>query len=144
MNNNRQLMQEAKSCAHLSSDPDTKVGCLIVTPYGRKIAAWNDFPDGVDSTPERLQRPAKYKWIQHAEAHAISECAYTGTRTNGATMYLTWFPCSDCAKHIINAGLTELVCYAPDFDNPRWGEDFKIAHEMLTEAGVIITYEEKP
>jgi deoxycytidylate deaminase len=57
-------------------------------------------------------------------------------------MFLPWYPCVDCARAIIQSGIRELVCYKPDFNDPKWGEDFKIAARMFSEAGIVETFEE--
>ena len=60
--------------------PDSKqVGCVIATPDGRVlVTACNDFVHGAAQTPERLQRPTKYHWIEHAERNAIYKAAAAG------------------------------------------------------------------
>ncbi len=55
-------------------------------------------------------------------------------------MYVPWFPCVECAKAIIQAGLSEVVAYEPDFAEPKWGADFKIVQEMFSEAGIVVRY----
>lgn len=64
----------------------------------------------------------------HAEQNALLQSAYHGISTKGGTMYSTVAPCLQCAKHIVNAGLAELV-YAEDFDN-EFGLD------LLKKAGI--------
>jgi dCMP deaminase len=51
-----------------------------------------------------------------------------------------WFPCADCARAIIQSGIKNVVCYKPDYTIPKWGESFKIAHEMLDEAGIELVF----
>jgi dCMP deaminase len=135
------LMAAAKDAALNSPDPNTKVGCYIKAGK-HLIRSWNDFPAYVNKTvPERLERPLKYKWIEHAEREAIYYAAQRGYALLGGTMILPWYPCADCARAIIQSGLHHLVCYEPNWLDEKWGPDFRIAHEMLTEAGVIVTYE---
>lgn len=45
----------------------------------------------------------------HAEQNAVAQAAYHGTSVKGATIYTTTFPCSLCAKILINAGINEIV-----------------------------------
>ena len=45
----------------------------------------------------------------HAEQNAVAQAAYFGTSVKGATLYTTTFPCSLCAKILINSGITEIV-----------------------------------
>ena len=89
---------------------------------------------------DRHARPLKYKWTEHAERNAIYAAAEMGHATKDCRIYVPWFPCVDCARAIIQCGIREMVAFKPDFEDPRWGEDFRIAVEMLDEAGVAILY----
>lgn len=127
-----------------SKDPSTKVGAVIVGPdWEVRSLGYNGIPRGVKDKPGRYEvRPEKYKWIEHAERNAIYNAARTGTPMQGCTIYLKWFPCTDCTRAIIQAGLTTMVCSVPNFEDERWGEDFKISAQMLKEAGIkVLTYE---
>jgi dCMP deaminase len=46
----------------------------------------------------------------HAEANAIAQAAKHGVSVNGATLYCKMEPCLDCAKLIINSGISRVVC----------------------------------
>src|SRR5690625_1240908 len=52
----------------------------------------------------------------HAEANALIQCAKFGARTEGASIYITHFPCVQCAKLIIQSGITSIY-YASDYHN---------------------------
>jgi len=129
-----------------SKDRSTKVGCVIVGDANQVLAlGYNGFPRGVDDyVPERHQRPRKYQWTEHAERNAIYNAARTGTRLTGAVLYVPWFPCIDCARGVIQAGISAIVTrtpesYAVEFMK-RWGEDFKVSYEILSEAKVQVRY----
>ena len=62
----------------------------------------------------------------HAEQNAIIQCARTGASTEGATLYCTTYPCSICAKMIINAGIV-CVVYEGDYPDPAAKELFEDA-----------------
>jgi dCMP deaminase len=54
-------------------------------------------------------------------------------------MYISGlFPCAECAKVIIQSGITELVCGEPDFDDKTYGQSFRVAVQMLKESGVVV------
>ena len=53
-------------------------------------------------------------------------------------MYVPWYPCVDCAKAIIQSGICEVVAYAPDLSEPKWGPEFSLSAEMFKEAGVNV------
>lgn len=126
-----------------SKDPSTQVGAIIVGP-DREVRSlgYNGLPRGVEDRPERYSiRPEKYQWVEHAERNAIYNAARTGTPMQGCTIYLKWFPCTDCTRAIIQSGITQMVCAVPDVDMPKWGADFKISLQMLEEAGIeVLTY----
>jgi len=128
--------------ASKSKDRSRQVGCVIVNDRNVALAqGWNGFPRGVsDDVDDRHQRPAKYAWTEHAERNAIYNAASEGIRLRGATIHLSWFPCVDCARGIIQTGLAEVVCIEPDWNDPSF--DFKISLAMLTEAGVQVRYVE--
>lgn len=140
---NEMLLGTAKWAGICSKDKHTKVGCLIMRNEQVLSVAWNEFPRGVKDTEERRERPLKYKYTEHAERNAIYAAARAGEALRDATMYLPYYPCSDCARAIICSGIRELVCHRPDFECPTWGQEFRIAGEMLHEAEVIVTFEEK-
>lgn len=131
--------------ASWSKDRSTKVGCVIIDDRQVILSSgWNGFPRGIDDTVEsRHERPAKYKWTEHAERNAIYNAAANGIKLRGATMFIRWFPCSDCARAIIQSGIATLVCTEPNFDNEIWGADFRVSHEMLVEAKINIIYHGK-
>jgi dCMP deaminase len=53
-------------------------------------------------------------------------------------MYVTLFPCADCARAIIQSGITKLVSPTPDVNNERWGEHFKVSLVMFKEANLTL------
>lgn len=125
-----------------SKDRSTKVGCVIVGPDNEiRSTGFNGFPRGVDDACEaRHARPAKYLWTEHAERNAIYNAARMGTALKGCRIYLPWFPCMDCARAIVQSGIGELICVAPDVTNLKWGEDFRNSAVLLEEAGVGVRH----
>ena len=67
----------------------------------------------------------------HAEINAILQCSRFGVGTEGATIYVTHFPCLNCTKSIIQAGIKE-ICYANDYRNNEY------ARELLEKSGVVV------
>ena len=67
----------------------------------------------------------------HAEMNALLQCAKQGVSTEGATIYVTHFPCLNCTKSIIQAGIKE-ICYANDYRNNEY------ARELLEKSGIIV------
>ena len=128
-----------------SKDSKTQIGAIIVGNDNEIVSTgYNSFPRGIDDTNlERQERPEKYFWFEHAERNAIYNAARIGVSTKGTTMYLShWFPCADCARGIINAGITTIYCDRIDIDDKStsYVESFKRSKEMLLEADVKICF----
>lgn len=134
-------MDLAKLVSYNSKDKSTKVGCVITNKKGTILSTgFNDFPKGVNDNDVRRERPEKYKWTEHAERNAIYNAAKHGFVLKDSIIYLMWFPCIDCARAIIQSGITKIICVEPDYDDPKWGEDFKVSKIMFEESGVEIEY----
>ena len=134
------FLELAKHISDWSKDPSTKVGCVVVGE-DREIRStgFNGFPRGIEDNIERLEdREQKYPLICHAEENAIMHAARIGVSLKGSTAYVTWPPCSRCARSLIQAGIMEVV-YSSEQEIPeRWVEDFNISTNMLREAGVHV------
>ena len=55
-------------------------------------------------------------------------------------MFLSWFPCADCARAIIQSGIKNLVCIEPNWEDPVWAKDFIMVREMLAETSVVVEF----
>tara|TARA_Y100000768_G_scaffold388901_1_gene388509 strand:- start:7194 stop:7655 length:462 start_codon:yes stop_codon:yes gene_type:complete len=135
----RRFIDLALHISGWSKDPSTKVGCVVVGE-DREIRStgFNGFPRGIDDSMERLEdRELKYPLICHAEENAIMHAARIGISLKDCTAYVTWPPCTRCARSLIQAGVVEVV-YPGDIEIPdRWIEDFERSNSMMKEAGVI-------
>lgn len=101
--------------------------------------AWNGIPFGVHITTARLvDRPLKYKVINHAEDGAIFYAAYSGICTRKKTMHVPWYCCSKCACAIIAAGISEVVGHVEFLRHTpaRWLDDVHLGLTLLQEASV--------
>jgi dCMP deaminase len=138
----KRWMSMCNLVASWSKDRSRQTGAVIVDYNNTEISTgWNGFPRGVDDNrADRHTRPAKYAWTEHAERNAIYKAASLGRATRGCTMYLPWFPCVDCARAIIQSGITKVVCVEPDWMDPIWGKDFLVVEEMLEESGVVTVF----
>ncbi|MBP3913594.1 MAG: dCMP deaminase family protein [Lachnospiraceae bacterium] len=96
-----------------SKDPNTQVGACIVSENNRILSmGYNGFPNGVsdDEFPwcrEGEPLNNKYFYSTHSELNAILN--YRGGSLEGAKLYVTLFPCNECAKAIIQAGIRTVV-----------------------------------
>tara|TARA_X000000368_G_C23009550_1_gene702839 strand:- start:314 stop:751 length:438 start_codon:yes stop_codon:yes gene_type:complete len=134
------FIELARHISGWSKDPSTKVGCVVVGE-DREIRStgFNGFPRGIDDDPERLaDREKKYPLICHAEENAIMHAARIGVSLKDSTAYVTWPPCSRCARSLIQAGIREVVYSSSEEIPERWIEDFEISTSMLAEANVLV------
>ncbi len=99
--------------AKRSKDPSTQVGACIVDPNNKVVSiGYNGMPRGVDDDKipwghgEGLG--SKYLYVCHAEFNAILNTR-DGSALNGCRIYVTLFPCNECAKAIIQTGIKEII-----------------------------------
>ena len=135
------LFPIAQAVAQMSKDESTKAGALIIGPAGEiRSSGWNGAPRGSRADEDyRKERPIKYKWFEHAERNAIYNAARVGTSLEGTTMICTHYPCADCARAIVQAGIGWIIVPNPDpvfFE--RWKDDIAVATRMFDECGVDV------
>tara|TARA_B100000927_G_scaffold123841_1_gene99835 strand:- start:1406 stop:1843 length:438 start_codon:yes stop_codon:yes gene_type:complete len=134
------FLKLATHISEWSKDPSTKVGCVVVGP-DREIRStgFNGFPRGIQDSDERLtNRDLKYPLICHAEENAIMHAARIGLALKGCTAYVTWPPCTRCARSLIQAGVSEIVIPSGLEIPDRWRDDFEMSMGLLREAEVTI------
>lgn len=134
------FMGVARLSARRSKDPSTQVGACIVSQDNKILSmGYNGFPKGCsdDEFPwdKSLEQEdpynAKYYYSTHSELNAILN--YRGGSLEGSKLYVTLFPCNECAKAIIQAGIKTLI-YGEDkyADTPA----VRASKRMLNAAGV--------
>ena len=117
--------------AQRSKDNNTQVGACIVDNHNKILSlGYNGMPTGCDDDKmpwEREGNPldTKYMYVCHAELNAILN-AQVGT-LHGARLYVTLFPCNECAKAIIQSGIKEIVYLSDKYD----GEFNNIASKRM-------------
>ncbi len=127
----------AQRIASWSKDPSRGVGAIIVSPSRQIISTgFNGLPQGIADLPDRLERPAKYDLICHAELNAIVQCARNGATLKGCTMYCTFSPCVQCSLAIIQSGIAEVVTHETAGGDEHWQRSLALARALFTEAGV--------
>ena len=134
------FMGVALLAAERSKDPSTQVGACIIDNNNRIISTgYNGFPKGCSDDEFPWNRDAtagetKYPFVVHAELNAILNAQ--GTSVVDSRLYVSLFPCNECAKAIIQSGVREVV-YLSDKYN---GTPTDIASKkMLEAAGVKLT-----
>ena len=129
-------MAAAELVASWSKDPSTKVGARIVDAQHRVISeGFNGPPRGVNDDPN-IDRETKLRRTIHAEKNAI---LFARQDLTGTTLYVTHYPCAQCAALIVQAGITEVVTYAPEPSfHERWRGDIEEAERIFREAKVCV------
>lgn len=96
-----------------SKDNNSQVGACIVSPENKILSlGYNGMPIGCDDDAMPWEREGdpldtKYMYVCHAELNAILNSAHNNLK--GARVYVTLFPCNECAKAIIQSGIKELI-----------------------------------
>lgn len=123
--------------AKRSKDPATQVGACIVNNKNKIVGAgYNGLPAGCDDNDFPWEKQGdflqtKYPYVCHAELNAILN--NIGMDLHGCRIYTALFPCNECAKAIIQAGITEVIYLSDKYD----GSDPSVASKrMLTTAGI--------
>ena len=99
--------------AERSKDPNSQVGACIVSQDNKILSiGYNGFPIGCKDDDISWEREGdfvntKYPYVCHAELNAILN--YTGTSLKNSKIYVALFPCNECAKSIIQAGIKEVI-----------------------------------
>lgn len=120
-----------------SKDPNTQVGACIVSPDNKILSmGYNGFPmrcsdDDFPWTREGDGIENKYYYTTHSELNAILN--YRGGSLEGAKMYVSLFPCNECAKAIIQAGIKTVIY---DSDKYKGTPGVMASKRMFKAAGV--------
>lgn len=126
--------------AHLSAlrskDPNTQVGACIVDQDNKVVSiGYNGMPRGCNDSDMPWARDGgfldtKYAYVVHAELNAILNASRP---VKDCTIYVSLFPCNECAKAIIQSGIKKIIYESDKYD----GADNNVASKrMLNEAGV--------
>lgn len=134
------FMGVALLAAQRSKDPNTQVGACIVDDQNRILSTgYNGFPHGCsdDDFPwnrDESKGDTKYQFVVHAELNAILNAR--GKSLAGSILYVGLFPCNECAKAIIQAGVREVVYLSDKYKNTP---GTIASRRMLDAAGVKLT-----
>ena len=132
------FMAVAQLSALRSKDPSTQVGACIVNKNKRIIGiGYNGFPSGCSDDELPWSREGdflqtKYPFVCHAEMNAITNSS-NKPDLEGASMYVSLFPCNECAKLIVQVGIKEVVYLS---DKYRDQDIFVAARRIFEMAGV--------
>jgi len=133
---NKKYFEDAIKARELSIDPNTKVGCVIVKDDEIVSIGYNTLPKGlqIDDYPLGVRKgtflETKYAYMIHSESKAIIDAKCD---LKGASIYVTLFPCNECAKLIIEAEIANV--YYLD-DKYHYADNVIASKRMLEHAGV--------
>lgn len=124
-----------------SKDPNTQVGACLVSSDNRILSVgYNGAPNGFndDKFPwgrvgDRLN--TKYMYVCHGELNAILNYKGSNRDLENGKIYVDFFPCNECAKAIIQAGIKEVI-YSHNYDHDDHGPEMQAAMKMFDECGV--------
>ncbi|MGL5316930.1 MAG: deoxycytidylate deaminase [Peptostreptococcaceae bacterium] len=129
------FMNMANLVALRSKDPKTKVGCIIVKDSVVLGVGYNGMPRGCNDeefpwTKSDDMYNSKHSYVVHAEANAILNASGS---VKDSSIYVSLFPCNECAKLIIQSGIKEVV-YHDAWDEDK--DEVKASKRMFKSAGV--------
>ena len=122
-----------------SKDPNTKVGACIVDDDHKVVSiGYNGMPMGLPEEELSWNKgeglDSKYLYVCHAEFNAILNTR-NGSSVKGGTLYVTLFPCNECAKAVIQTGIKEIVYVENKYADTT---GVQASLKMLTLAGIKI------
>lgn len=130
--------QMAELVGSWSKDPSTQVGAVITKQNRIVSVGFNGYPHGISDSANTDDRDMKYLKTLHAEENAI---LFAKRDLDGCEIYVTHFPCPNCAAKIIQTGISAVNCpqQTDDFLS-RWGDKIKVSQEMFLQAGVKVNW----
>ena len=123
-----------------SKDPNSQVGACIVSPDNKILSiGYNGFPIGCSDDEIPWDREGdfvdtKYPYVCHSELNAILN--YTGSTLKQSRIYVTLFPCNECAKAIIQSGIKEVIYMSDKYKDT---DSVKVSKKLSDMAGVKYT-----
>ena len=132
------FFQMAELVGSWSKDPSTQVGAVITKGNRIVSVGFNGYPHGISDSAATDDREMKLLKTLHAEENAI---LVTQSDLWDFDIWVTHFPCPNCAAKIIQTGITHVYCpeQSEDFLS-RWGEKIKISADMFEQSGVNVTW----
>ncbi len=132
------FLKIAEAVSERSTCDRAMVGCVLVVEKRILTTGFNGSPTGQPHCEEVGHLMVENHCVRtiHAETNAIIQAALHGVSTKGCTCYVTHFPCINCAKALVNAGITRLV-YSVAYRKDPIAEQFLLAaHIEICEAAV--------
>lgn len=145
---NQSFMEMARTVANRSKDPSTQVGAVIADSDHRILSvgyngspisfADSEFPWG-KTNPEPLF--TKYPYVIHAERNCILNFRGLLSEMGGSTLYVTHFPCNECAKEIAQVGIKQIITTDPGGEFSDWDWSLKASSVIFRKCGILVATE---
>lgn len=132
------FFQMAELVGSWSKDPSTQVGAVITKGNRIVSVGFNGYPHGVSDSADTDDREMKLLKTLHAEENAI---LFAKRDLADCDIWVTHFPCPNCAAKIIQTGISTVHCpeQTEDFLS-RWGDKIQVSLEMFEQAGVAVNW----
>lgn len=137
------FMKISEVVSRRSKDPSTQVGACIVSADNRILSVGyngstrgfedDEFPWGKGSDDPLM---TKYPFVVHAERNAILNFRGSFREIDGSKLYVTYFPCHECAKEVVQVGIREII-YRHDYDRNGLAQ---ASHIIFDHAGVTLRH----
>ena len=128
--------------ASWSEDTSRKVGAVIVGNANEiRSTGFNGLPRRVNSKIEARhsrEKREKYLWFEHAERNALYNATRSGISSEDCRIYISNFPCADCARGIIQSGIIEVNTFYFDEMDESFASHYSASLTMLQEAEIKI------
>lgn len=124
--------------AQRSKDPGTQVGaCIVGADHKILSVGYNGMPCGCKDAlmpwaRDGAPKDTKYLYVCHAELNAILN--YAGSNLQGATIYTTLFPCNECAKALIQAGIKRVIYLSDKYAD---SDSTRASKRMMDMVGIV-------
>ena len=139
ISNDKACMLTACVWSLRSKDPSTGVGACFVNQEGRIISiGYNGTPNGWDDNTFPWGKPddmkySKYSYVVHAEKNAIANHNGRISDFKDATLFVTLFPCNECAKDLVQFGIKKVIYLS---DKYKDSDSTKAAKKTFEECGI--------
>lgn len=146
----RDFLNRCEEVQAKSHDPHRQVGAIIVGRDKQILAVGTNAPPAELGLSRSESHAAiaddpqwKYYLLEHAERSAINDARNNGLCVTGSTMYGTLFPCADCARAIVAAGISRLVVPDSSRDSIRdrkWLDHYRFAKRIFELGGITVEF----
>lgn len=132
----KRFHQMAQLVGSWSKDPSTQVGAVITKNNRIVSLGFNGYPHGISDSAETDDREMKLLKTLHAEENAI---LFAKRDLTDCEIWVTHFPCPNCAAKIIQTGIATVHCpeQSDDFLS-RWGDKIQVSADMFRQANVAV------